>query len=237
MKKLGLATAILLYPSLAYGETLNEVVSKLGSVDLTLKLVFLITLLAVAPSLLIALTSFTRIVIVLSLLRHALGTPQTPPNQVVIALSLFLTFFTMAPTFKEIDQQALKPYLKGEISAVEAVERAEVPIKKFMLYNTRKEDLKLFLDVRGERPKSPQEVPLTTLVPAFMVSEIKTAFEFVFVVFLPFVVIDLLVASILMSMGMMMIPPMMLSLPFKLILFVVSGGWELLIKSLVVSYR
>ncbi len=238
MVKRLLALAFLLtIPQTAYGETLKEFADKLGNLDITLKLLLIFTLLVLLPSLLIAFTSFTRIVIILSLLRHALGTPQTPPNQVVIALSLFLTLFTMAPTFKEIETQALNPYLKGELTDVEALKRASLPLKEFMLRNTRKEDLKLFLDMRGERPSSPQDVDFITLVPAFMVSEVKTAFEFVFVVFLPFMLIDFLVASILMSMGMMMIPPMMLSLPFKLILFVVSGGWELLIKSIVESYR
>ena len=221
----------------ASAETVNDFLSRLGQIDITLKLVFLITVLSLAPAILITVTSFTRIVIILSLLRHALGTPQTPPNQVVIALSLFLTFFTMAPTFKKIDEVATRPYLNREISDVEAVRRSVEPLKEFMLKNTRKEDLKLFLDIRKEKPKSPEEVSLVTLIPAFMVSEIKTALEVVFVIFLPFIVIDLLVASILMSMGMMMIPPMMLSLPFKLILFVASGGWELLIKSIIVSYR
>ncbi len=221
----------------ARAETVNDFLSGLGQVDITLKILFLITVLALVPSILITVTAFTRIVIVLSLLRHALGTPQTPPNQVVIALSLFLTVFTMAPTFKKMDEVALQPYLAGKVSDVEAVKLAVKPLKEFMLRNTRKEDLKLFLDVKGEKPSSPEEVSMVTLIPAFMVSEIKTAFEVVFVVFLPFIVIDLLVASILMSMGMMMIPPMMLSLPFKLILFVVSGGWELLVKALIESYR
>jgi len=234
MKKI-LAAALI--PTAAYGETIGELTQKLGQVDITLKLLFLFTLLALAPSILIAVTSFTRIVIVLSLLRHALGTPQTPPNQVIIALALFLTLFTMYPTFQRINDVAVEPYLRGELTEVEAVERASIPIREFMVKNTRKEDLKLFLDLKGEKPSSPKEISLSTLIPAFMVSEVKTAFEFVFVVFLPFILIDLLVASILMSMGMMMIPPMMLSLPFKLILFVVSGGWELLIKTLVESYR
>ena len=233
---------ILLLPAVflpinSYGQTASEIANSLGQVDITLKILFLITVLALAPSILITVTSFTRIVIILSLLRHALGTPQTPPNQVIIALSLFLTLFTMAPTFKKMDEVALQPYLRGELSDVAAIEKATVPLKEFMLKNTRKEDLKLFLDIRGEKPSSPQQVSMVTLIPAFMVSEIKTAFEFVFVVYLPFVVIDLLIASILMSMGMMMIPPMMLSLPFKLILFVVSGGWELLVKSIILSYR
>ncbi len=237
MKKALRLLPIVLLPINAYGQTVSEIASSLGHVDITLKILFLITVLALAPSILITVTSFTRIVIILSLLRHALGTPQTPPNQVIIALSLFLTLFTMAPTFKKIDEVALQPYLRGELSDVAAVERATVPLKEFMLRNTRKEDLKLFLDIRGEKPSSPQEISMITLIPAFMVSEIKTAFEFVFVIYLPFIVIDLLVASILMSMGMMMIPPMMLSLPFKLILFVVSGGWELLVKSIILSYR
>ncbi|RKQ63258.1 flagellar biosynthetic protein FliP [Thermovibrio guaymasensis] len=228
---------LVLVPTTAQGETLNQIAQRLGQVDVTLKVLFLLTVLALLPSILIAVTSFTRIVIILSLLRHALGTPQTPPNQVIIAISLFLTLFTMYPTLRKVDQFALKPYLNGEVSDIEAIERAAVPIKEFMLRNTRKEELKLFLDIKRERPSSPKEVSFITLIPAFMVSEVKTAFEFVFVVFLPFILIDLLVASILMSMGMMMIPPMMLSLPFKLILFVVSGGWELLIKSIVESYK
>ncbi len=236
-KRLPILPVLILLPVNSYGQTFSDIAGALGHVDITLKILFLITVLAIAPSILITVTSFTRIVIILSLLRHALGTPQTPPNQVVIALSLFLTLFTMAPTFEKINQIALQPYLKGKLTDVEAVERAVVPLKEFMLKNTRKEDLKLFLDIRGEKPRSPEEVSMVTLIPAFMVSEIKTAFEFVFVIYLPFIVIDLLVASILMSMGMMMIPPMMLSLPFKLILFVVSGGWELLIKSILLSYR
>jgi len=234
MKKI--AAILLIIPAESYGETVSNVLNSLGHVDITLKILFLITVLSLAPSILITITSFTRIVIILSLLRHALGTPQTPPNQVIIALSLFLTLFTMAPTLKRIETQVLQPYLRGELSDTEAVKMASVPIKEFMLRNTRKEDLKLFLDIRGEKPKNPNDISMVTLIPAFMVSEIKTAFEFVFVIFLPFVVIDLLVASILMSMGMMMIPPMMLSLP-KLILFVVSNGWELLIKSIILSYR
>ncbi len=228
---------LLILTASARAETVNDVLKKLGNLDITLKLLFLFTILSLAPAILITITSFTRIVIILSLLRHALGTPQTPPNQVVIALSIFLTLFTMNPTFQEINEMALQPYLRGELSDVEAIKQSVIPLKEFMLRNTRKEDLKLFLDIRKEKPKSPEDISLVTLIPAFMVSEIKTAMEVVFVIFLPFIVIDLLVASILMSMGMMMIPPMMLSLPFKLILFVVSGGWELLIKSIVVSYK
>jgi len=216
---------------------INQTISQLNNVDITLKILFLITVLSLVPSILITLTSFVRIVIVLSLLRHALGIPQSPPNQVIVALALFLTFFVMKPVFEDINNQAIQPYINKKISDMEALKRAQEPIKKFMIQNTRKEDLKLFIDLSKEKPKSPEEVSMLSLIPAFMISEIKTAFEIVFVIFLPFLIIDLLIASILMSMGMMMIPPMMLSLPFKLILFVLADGWELLTKALIESYK
>ncbi len=223
--------------SFSYGEPVQDTLKQLNNLDITLKILFLITILSIAPAILITVTSFTRIVIILSLLRHALGIPQTPPNQVIIALSLFLTFFIMKPVFEDINKNAIQPYLKKEVGDMEAIETAKLPIKKFMIENTRKEDLKLFIDIANEKPASPEEVNLSTLIPAFMISEIKTAFEVVFVIFLPFLIIDLLIASILMSMGMMMIPPMLISLPFKLILFILAGGWELLIKALVESYK
>ncbi len=227
----------LLISGISYGEVVQDTLKQLNNLDITLKILFLITILSIAPAILITVTSFTRIVIILSLLRHALGIPQTPPNQVIIALSLFLTFFIMKPVFEDINTKAIQPYLKKEVGDMEALESAKIPIKKFMIENTRKEDLKLFIDIANEKPKSPEEVNLSTLIPAFMISEIKTAFEVVFVIFLPFLIIDLLIASILMSMGMMMIPPMLISLPFKLILFILAGGWELLIKALVESYK
>ena len=226
-----------LFPVTAYGETLQNFVSGIGNLDVNLKIILLITIISLAPAILITLTAFTRIVIILSLLRNALGTPQTPPNQVIIALSLFLTLFVMKPVFTKIDQVAVKPYMEKEITDVEAINRAMEPIKEFLIKNTRKEDMKLFIDLSGEKVKSPKELSMVTLIPAFIISEIKTAFIVVFVIYLPFIVIDMLVASILMSMGMMMIPPMMLSLPFKLILFVLSDGWELLIKAIVGSYK
>ncbi|WP_456398149.1 flagellar type III secretion system pore protein FliP [Desulfurobacterium sp.] len=229
--------SFLVIPVAAQGGTLQNVVSGLGNLDINLKIILLLTILTLAPAILITVTAFTRIVIILSLLRNALGSPQTPPNQVVIALSLFLTFFVMQPVFKQIDKVALQPYLNKEITDVEAIKRSMGPIKDFMLKNTRKEDLKLFIELSGKEVKSPKDLSMVTLIPAFMVSEIKTAFIVVFVIYLPFIVIDMLVASILMSMGMMMIPPMMLSLPFKLILFVLADGWELLIKAIVGSYR
>ncbi len=223
--------------SFAQTDLLTQTVEQLKNLDVTLKILFLITILSLAPSILITVTSFVRIVIVLSLLRHALGIPQAPPNQVIIALALFLTFFVMKPVFDDINKNAIQPYIKKEITDMEAINRAVEPVKSFMLHNTRKEDLKLFLDLAGEKPKSPKEVSMTTLIPAFMISEIKTAFEIVFVIFLPFLIIDLLIASILMAMGMMMIPPMLISLPFKIILFVLADGFELLTKALIESYK
>ncbi|NPA03892.1 MAG: flagellar type III secretion system pore protein FliP [Epsilonproteobacteria bacterium] len=216
---------------------LETTLSELNNIDTSLKILFLFTLLSLAPAILISATSFTRIVIILSLLRQALGVPQAPPNQVIIALSLFLTFFIMKPLYNEINSTAIQPYLNKQISDKEALERAILPVKKFLIRNTQKKDLKLFIEIAKEKPKSVEDLSLTTLIPAFLVSEIRIAFEVVFVVFLPFLVIDMLVASILMSMGMMMIPPMMISLPFKLILFILSDGWELLIKALIISYK
>jgi len=215
----------------------DAIIDQLRDLDSSLKILFLFTILSLAPAILITMTSFVRIVIVLSLLRQAMGTPQAPPNQVIIALALFLTFFIMKPVYEEIDKRAIQPYMAQKIDDLTFIERAVKPIKRFMVHNTSKEDLKLFLDMARERPKSLDELSLVTLLPAFLVSEIKIAFQIAFVVFLPFLVIDMLVASILMSMGMMMIPPMMISLPFKLILFILSDGWELLIQALVRSYR
>lgn len=225
--------------SLAQNENnlIQNTLQQLNNLSVSLKILFLITILSLAPSILITFTSFVRIVIVLSLLRHALGIPQSPPNQVIISLALFLTFFVMKPVFEDINKNAIQPYIKQEIGDMEALSKASKPIKDFMLKNTRKEDLKLFIDLSGEKPKSPEDISMITLIPAFLISEIKTAFEIVFLIFLPFLIIDLLIASILMSMGMMMIPPMMISLPFKLILFVLADGWELLIKGLIESYR
>ncbi|WP_200763821.1 flagellar type III secretion system pore protein FliP [Nitrosophilus alvini] len=218
-------------------DVVEDTIAQLKNLDVSIKILFLITILSLAPAILITVTSFTRIVIVLSLLRHALGIPQSPPNQVIIALSLFLTIFIMKPVYEEINTNAIQPYIKKEINDMEAIEKAKDPIKKFMFQNTRKEDLKLFIDISKEKPENYLDLNLTTLMPAFLVSEIKVAFEVVFIIFLPFLVIDLLVASILMSMGMMMIPPMMISLPFKLILFILADGWELLIKALIESYK
>jgi flagellar biosynthesis protein FliP len=207
------------------------------NVSTSVKLLLLLTVLSIAPSILILMTCFTRIVIVLSFVRTSLGTQQMPPNQVLIGLALFLTFFIMAPTFKEVNDKALQPLFEEKINLEEAYERASIPIKEFMSKHTRQKDLALFLKYSGaERPKSVQDIPLTALVPAFAISEIKTAFQMGFMIFIPFLVIDMVVASVLMSMGMMMLPPVMISLPFKILLFVLVDGWYLVVKSLLESF-
>ncbi|MBA2873980.1 flagellar type III secretion system pore protein FliP [Thermaerobacillus caldiproteolyticus] len=207
-------------------------------VSMSVKLLLLLTVLSIAPGILIMMTCFTRIIIVLSFVRTSLGTQQMPPNQVLIGLALFLTFFIMAPTFKEINDQALQPLFSEKINLEQAYERASVPIKEFMSKQTRQKDLALFLSYSGvEKPKSVKDIPLTALVPAFAISEIKTAFQMGFMIFIPFLVIDMVVASVLMSMGMMMLPPVMISLPFKILLFVLVDGWYLVVKSLLESFQ
>ncbi|RMH01424.1 MAG: flagellar biosynthetic protein FliP [Aquificota bacterium] len=214
-----------------------------GQLDTSIRLLILLTVLSLAPSILIMTTSFVRIVIVLSLLRQALGVPTVPPNQVIVSLALFITFFIMKPVFDRINQEALQPLLKNQISDQVFFERTSSILKEFMVKNTKKETLKVFLDMANlpkeerERIKSPQDVPLSVVIPAFMVSEISTAFQVAFLLYLPFLIIDLVVASILISMGILMIPPQIISLPFKLMLFVLVNGWELVILSLVRSYQ
>ncbi|MFC5541239.1 MAG: flagellar type III secretion system pore protein FliP [Bacilli bacterium] len=207
------------------------------NVSTSVKLLLLLTVLSLAPSILILMTSFTRIVIVLSFTRTALATNQTPPNQVIIGLALFLTFFIMAPTFQQVNEEALQPLFNEEIGLEEAYERASVPFKDFMAKHTRQQDLELFLQYsQAERPQTVEEIPLTILVPAYALSELKTAFQMGFMIFIPFIVIDMVVASVLMSMGMMMLPPVMISLPFKILLFVLVDGWYLVVKSLLQSF-
>ncbi|MCQ6274107.1 flagellar type III secretion system pore protein FliP [Bacillus sp. V3B] len=203
----------------------------------SVKLVLLLTVLSLAPSILILMTCFTRIMIVLSFVRTALATQQMPPNQVLIGLSLFMTFFIMAPTFQEVNNEALTPLFNNEINLEEAYENAVVPFKEFMSAHTRQKDLALFLEYgKIDQPESIQDIPLTALVPAFAISELKTAFQIGFMIFIPFLVIDMVVASVLMSMGMMMLPPVMISLPFKILLFVLVDGWYLVVKSLLQSF-
>ncbi|KEF39890.1 flagellar biosynthetic protein FliP [Schinkia azotoformans MEV2011] len=208
-----------------------------ANVSTTVRLILLLTVLSIAPSILILMTSFTRIIIVLSFVRTSLATQQMPPTQVLISLALFMTFFIMAPTFSEINDQALAPLFDGQITEEQAFDRASVPIKEFMSKHTRQKDLMLFLNYADmEKPKTIEDIPLTALVPAFAISEIKTAFQIGFMIFVPFLVIDMIVASILMSMGMMMLPPVMISLPFKILLFVMVDGWYLVVKSLLLSF-
>ncbi len=202
-----------------------------------MKIAGIITLLTLAPAIVIMLTSFTRIIIVFSLLRQALGTQQMPPNQVLIGISLFITFFLMSPVFNKIYQQAVAPYMEKEITLNSAYKKAVSPLRDFMLKQTRESDLALFVDIAHlPRPKSADELPMRVIVPAFITSELKTAFEIGFFIYIPFLIIDMVVASVLLSMGMLMLPPVMISLPFKLMLFVLVDGWHLLIESLIKSF-
>ncbi|WP_152656383.1 flagellar type III secretion system pore protein FliP [Oceanobacillus sp. CFH 90083] len=199
----------------------------------SVKLLLLLTIFSLAPGILILMTSFTRIIIVLSFVRTSLATQQMPPNQVLIGIALFMTFFIMAPTFSEVYEQGISPLFDEEITLDEAYENASVPLKEFMAQHTRQKDLQLFLRyTEAEPPETVQDIPLTTLVPAFAISELKTAFQMGFMIFIPFLIIDMAVASILMSMGMMMLPPVMISLPFKILLFVLVDGWYLITQSL-----
>jgi flagellar biosynthetic protein FliP len=208
-----------------------------GKAATVVQLLLILTVLSLAPAILLMLTSFTRILIVLSLLRHALGTQQMPSNQIVIGLALFLTFFIMAPVWQQVNEEALKPYYEDRITGEEAFSLASVPIKNFMLKQTREKDIALFVSISKEkRPEKPMDISLPVLIPAFVISELKTAFQIGFLIFLPFFIIDIVVSSILLSMGMMMLPPIMISLPFKLLLFVLVDGWYLIVESLVRSF-
>lgn len=208
-----------------------------GKVSVVMQIFLLLTILSLAPSILVMVTSFTRIAIVLSLLRQAIGSNSLPPNQIIIGLSLFLTFFIMAPVWQNVHQEAIKPYLADEINSEEALEKAIAPVRKFMISQTREKDLGLMISVaKLERPKNIDEVPFHVLVPSFIISELKTAFQIGFMLYIPFLIIDMVVASVLLSMGMMMLPPVMVSLPFKLMIFVLTDGWFLIVGSLVKSF-
>lgn len=207
------------------------------NVSTSVKLILMLTVLSIAPSILILMTSFTRIIIVLGFVRTSLATQQMPPTQVLVGIALFMSFFIMAPTFQEVNNEALTPLFEEKITLEQAYEKAAGPFKDFMSEHTRQKDLALFLDYAGvEQPKTIQDIPLTALVPAFAISEMKTAFQIGFMIFIPFLVIDMIVASVLMSMGMMMLPPVMISLPFKILLFVLVDGWYLVVKSLLQSF-
>jgi flagellar biosynthesis protein FliP len=208
-----------------------------GQVSNTLRIMILLTVMSIAPSFLVLMTCFTRIVVVLGFVRTALGTQQMPPNQVIVGLALFMTFFVMGPTFSEVNKDALQPFMDGKMTQQEAFDTASAPLKEFMTKHTREKDLALFMDyAKMDKPKSIDDIPLTALVPAFAISELKSAFQMGFMIFVPFLVIDMIVASILMSMGMMMLPPVMISLPFKILLFILVDGWNLIVKSLLMSF-
>jgi len=211
--------------------------SEPGEISVVLQIFLLLTVLSLAPSILIMLTSFTRIAIVLSLLRQAIGSQQLPPNQIIIGLALFLTFYIIAPVWKTVNSDALQPYLQKKITQEVALEKAIKPIRQFMVRQTREKDLALLVDITKQpRPKNIDDVPTTVLIPSFIISELKTAFQIGFMLYVPFLVIDMVVASVLLSMGMMMLPPVMISLPFKLMIFVLADGWYLIVGSLVKSF-
>jgi flagellar biosynthetic protein FliP len=210
--------------------------SQAGEVSVALQIVIIMTLLSVAPSIVLLMTSFTRIVIVLGFVRTALGTPSAPSNQIIVGLSLFLTFFLMGPVVDRVNSEALRPYLDGKITSVEALDKATVPLKSFMLKQTRTRDIEYFLELGGYPPTAVRDLPMRVVIPAFVISELQTAFQMGFLLFLPFLVIDFLVSSVLMALGMMMMPPMTIALPLKLLLFVLVDGWQLVVRSLVQSF-
>lgn len=209
-----------------------------GGMDAALKVVLLMTVLSLAPAFLILLTSFTRIVIVLGFLRQAIGANQAPNNQIIIGLALFLTIVVMSPVLNEMNTSAIQPFMNDEISQEVAFSRAQGPLKDFMLSQVREKDIALFLELTNtETPATPQELPMLVVIPSFVISELKTAFQMGFLLFIPFLIIDMVVASVLMSMGMMMLPPVLISLPFKLLLFILVDGWFLVVRSLVQAFQ
>jgi flagellar biosynthetic protein FliP len=224
--------------TMAAGLTLDLGNGTTQQLSTSLEILLLLTVLSIAPAILILMTSFTRIIIVLSFVRNALGTQQMPPNQVLLGLAVFLTFYVMAPTWTQINTQALQPYLNSNLNQNEALNKAEEPLRAFMFKQTREKDLALFVNLaRIERPKTYRDIPTYVLIPSFIISELKTAFQMGFAIFIPFMIIDMIVSSVLMSMGMMMLPPMMISLPFKLLLFVLVDGWHLVVESIVTSFH
>lgn len=209
-----------------------------ADLSMALKIVLLLTVLTLAPSIIITMTSFTRIVVVLSFLKHALGTQQMPPSQLLVGLSMLLSVFIMTPVFTQSYEQGLKPYTEGKIDQATALEEGLRPIREFMLRQTREKDLALFVNLAGlEKPATPDDVPLRALIPGFMISELRVAFQLGFVLFIPFLIIDMVVASVLMSMGMLMLPPIMVAMPFKILLFVMVDGWYLIVQSLMASFH
>lgn len=231
---LGIAQAQMTLPTMNLGFKTTDNPSEVVS---AIRLILMLTVLTLAPAILIMMTSFTRIVIVFSFLRQAVGMPQLPPNQILVGLSLFLTLFIMGPAFKEINEKGLQPYMTGAVSQDQAITASLSPLRKFMFDQTRESDLSLFVRLaKVENPKTRADVPTIVLVPAFILSELKTAFQIGFIIFLPFLVIDIVASSVLMAMGMMMLPPVVISLPLKVMLFVLVDGWGLLVGSMVKSF-
>ena len=229
--------AITSVPAAAQNESLEIRLNGDGKLTTPIRILILMTVLTVIPAILVSITSFTRLIIVMHFIRQALGTQTMPPNQVLIGLSLFLTFFIMQPVFERVNQQALEPLMNGSINEMQALDNASGPMRQFMLRYTRENDLALFTKIAGlPRPNTPEDVTMRVLIPSFMISELKTAFTIGFVIYIPFLVIDMVVASILLSMGMIQLPPIMISVPFKLLLFVMVDGWNLIIGSLVKSF-
>jgi flagellar biosynthetic protein FliP len=237
-----LGIALLSLPALALAQALPAVTSTAvpgggTQYSLSIQTLLLLTGLTFIPAIVLMMTGFTRIVIVLSLLRHALGTQTSPPNQVIVGLSLFLTFFVMAPTFDRIYVEAYQPLAENKITFPEALARGSVPMRQFMLKQTRTSDLELFTNIAKQpKPENADQVPMSVLIPAFVISELKTAFQIGFIIFIPFLIIDMVVASVLMSMGMMMMSPVIVAMPFKIMLFVLVDGWNLIVGSLVLSF-
>lgn len=239
------AAATLLFTGVnALAQTLPKVSVEIGEttdpsdLSTTLQIVILLTVLSVAPSILIMVTSFIRLTVVLSFLKNAMGSHQMPPSQVIVGLAMILTFFVMSPVFTKAYDEGIKPYLDEEISGEQAFDNAVQPFRTFMLSQTREQDLALFVSIAGlDAPENADDIPLHVLVPGFVISELRTSFQIAFVIFIPFLVIDMVVASVLLSMGMMMLPPIIVSLPFKILLFVLVDGWYLLVKSLVESFH
>ena len=236
---LGLSLGILACPRLVMAAGINIDFGNTTAEQfaMSIQILLLLTVLSLAPALLVLMTSFTRIVIVLSLMRNAMGTQQLPPNQLLVGLALFLTFFVMSPVFGQINSEALQPFMNQEISQAEALTKAEEPLRTFMFRQVREKDLELFVGLtKMERPQTYRDIPTHVLIPAFVISELKTAFQMGFAIFIPFIVIDMIVASTLMSVGMFMLPPIMIALPFKLLLFVLVDGWHLVVGSLLTSF-
>ncbi len=231
-----MASAQMVMPSLQLGLKASQKPTEVVGV---LQILILLTVLTLAPAILIMMTSFTRIIVILSFMRQALGTTNMPPNQLLVGLALFLTFAVMGPTIREVNTSAIQPYLAGKVTQEEGIDLASKPVRAFMMKHTRPKDIELFVRITGDNPdkiKSPEAIPFFSLVPAFMISELKTAFQMGFVIYLPFLILDMIVASVLMAMGMMMLPPVMISLPFKLMLFVLVDGWQLIVGSIVKSF-